>query len=188
MLKLVASCTAETVACVLPLGTLLAYHVVPPPTVLARMFAPLLLNTVALVTLLPQTRLLDTTPHFPLLEVNVNPLLPEGVAVKVAHVPVVYQVPALIMQPVAVPEVVTWRVPLPEKGVPAGGVLVGGEEEVVVVLVVLVVVEGGVPDLGRYLTPVAGQSDLEPSRMGGMEGQDKVLGLKGRRGQDGSRG
>lgn len=79
-------------------------------------------------------------------------------AVKVAHVPVVYQVPALMMQPVGLEELVTWRVPLPEKGVP--GEEVGG---LVVVVVVVAGGDGEVPDLGRYLTPVAGQLDLEPS-------------------------
>ena len=46
--------------------------------------------------------------------------------------------------------------PLPAKGVPEAvvGVLP------VLVVVVVVVLE---PDLGRYLTPVAGQSELEPS-------------------------
>ena len=85
-----------------------------------------------------------------------NPL-PDAAAVKVAHVPVVYHVPALMMQPVGFDEVVTCRVPLPEKGVPGeevGGLLPG---------LVVVGGEGGVPDLGRYFTPVAGQSDLEPS-------------------------
>ena len=103
----------------------------------------------------------DTMAHFPLLLVRVKPEEPEGAAVKVAHVPVVYQVPALMMQPSGVPLVVTWRVPLPEKGVP--GLLVG---EVVVVVVVVV---GGMVPLGRYLTPVAGQEDLEPSGLVGMK-------------------
>lgn len=64
----------------------------------------------------------------------------------VAHVPVVYQVPPLITQPFCTPPVVTERVPLPD------GVLgeVGG-------------LEGVPPVLGRYLIPVAGQSDLDPS-------------------------
>ena len=91
--------------------------------------------------------------HKPLLDVSVKPL-PEGVAVKVAQVPPMYQVPALMMQPFAVPPVETWRVPLPEKGVPVG--LVPGA-------VVVVVGEVPDPDLGRYLTPVAGQSDVAPS-------------------------
>lgn len=84
----------------------------------------------------------------------------DGVAVKVAQVPPMYQVPGLMMQPFGVPEVVTWRVPLPEKGVP--GEVVGA---VVVVVVVVDEVVGEVPeeDLGRYLTPVAGQSDVAPS-------------------------
>lgn len=80
-------------------------------------------------------------------------LLPEAAAVNVAQVPVVYQVPPLMIHPVALPPVVTGRVPFPEKGTP--GVEVGG-------LVVAVVV--GPPDpLGKYFTPVAGHDDLEPS-------------------------
>ena len=53
---------------------------------------------------------------------------------------------------------------MPEKGVP--GVVVGlvpGEVVVEVVLVVVVVGEVPEPDLGRYWTPVAGQSDVAPS-------------------------
>lgn len=86
-----------------------------------------------------------------------KPVEPEGVAVKVAQVPPMYHVPALMMQPsgALLPEGVTWRVPLPEKGVP--GAVVGPVPEVVVVG------EVPEPDLGRYLTPVAGQSDDAPS-------------------------
>ena len=91
-----------------------------------------------------------------MLDVSVNPE-PEAVAVKPAHVPVVYQVPPLMMQPSAVPLVVTWRVPLPEKGVLPVGEVPGA--------VVVGVVPPPEPDLGRYFTPVAGQSDLEPSVM-----------------------
>ena len=83
--------------------------------------------------------------------------LPEGVAVKVAQVPPMYHVPALMMQPFAVPPEVTWRVPLPEKGVP--GAVVGPVPGAVVVG------EVPEPDLGRYLTPVAGQSDDAPSNI-----------------------
>ena len=78
---------------------------------------------------------------------------------KVAHVPVVYQVPPLMMQPFVLPPDVTGSVPRPEKGLPGVEVEVGE--------VVLVLVGGGLvpPDpLGRYLTPVAGQEDLDPSR------------------------
>lgn len=140
----------------LPLGTALAYHVVPPPPAFANAL-PLALNTVAVLTPVPHVSFPDTTPHFPFDDVKVNPE-PDAAAVKVAQVPVVYHVPALMMQPVGVEEVVTWRVPLPEKGVPGEvvrGLLPG--------LVVVLGGEGGVPDLGRYFTPVAGQSDLEPS-------------------------
>ena len=90
--------------------------------------------------------------------------LPDTVAVKVAQVPPMYHVPALMMQPFACPPDVTWRVPLPEKGVPGAVVgLVLGEVVVEVVIVVEVVGEVPEPDLGRYWTPVAGQSDEAPS-------------------------
>lgn len=85
----------------------------------------------------------------------------EAVAVKPAHVPVVYQVPALMMQPVALPPVVTWSVPLPAKGVPGGEVGVGA-----VVVVVRVVGGGGLEVLGRYFMPVAGQEPFDPSGEG----------------------
>ncbi len=90
--------------------------------------------------------------------------VPEAVAVKPAHVPVVYHVPPLMMQPFAWPLVETWSVPLPEKGVPGAvvGVVPGG------VVVVVVVADGGggagaEPALGRYLMPVVAQAPLEPS-------------------------
>lgn len=90
--------------------------------------------------------------------------MPDAVAVKEAHVPPMYHVPALMMQPFAFPPEVTCRVPLPEKGVPGAVVgLVPGAVVVEVVIVVEVVVEVPVPDLGRYLTPVVGQSDVAPS-------------------------
>lgn len=83
-------------------------------------------------------------------------LLPEAAAVNVAQVPVVYQVPPLMIHPVVLPPVVAGRVPFPEKGMP--GVEVGGP-------VVTVVVGGLLPPdpLSKYFTPVAGQDDLEPS-------------------------
>lgn len=114
-------------------------------------------KTVAEETELPHVRTLLTTPHFPLLDVRVKPD-PDAAAVKVAHVPVVYHVPALMMHPSAFPLVVTWRVPFPLKGVP--GLVVGPP-----LVVVVVVVVGGeeLPDFGKYLTPVAGQEDLDPS-------------------------
>ena len=81
-----------------------------------------------------------------------------GVAVKVAQVPVVYQVPLLMIQPFCWPPLVTNKVPLPEKDVP--GVLVG------VLPTLLVVVgrgEGRLPVLGKYFIPVAGQLELAPA-------------------------
>ena len=110
-----------------------------------------------------QRRLVLWTAQGPLLDFRVKPL-PDAVAVKVAQVPPMYHVPPLMMQPFDAPPEVTWRVPLPEKGVP--GAVVGpvvGEVVVVVVVVVAVVGEVPEPDLGRYLTPVAGQSELAPS-------------------------
>ena len=119
---------------------------------------PELVKTVPVVTEDAQTRLVFWIVQRPLLDVRVKPL-PDGVAVKVAQVPPMYHVPALMMQPFAVPPELTWRVPLPEKGVPGAVVgLVAG-----VVVVVVVVGEVPEPDLGRYLTPVAGQSDFAPS-------------------------
>lgn len=107
-----------------------------------------------------QTRFEFWIAQRPLLDVSVKPVEPEGVAVKVAQVPPMYHVPAVMMQPsgALLPEGVTWRVPLPEKGVP--GAVVGPVPEDVVV-----VGEVPEPDLGRYLTPVAGQSDDAPSKM-----------------------
>lgn len=79
------------------------------------------------------------------------------VAVKVAQVPVVYQVPPLMIQPFCLPPLVTNRIPLPEKGAP--GALVGA----VLALVVVPGGEGPVPVFGRYLIPVAGQLELAPA-------------------------
>ena len=140
IVRLVALCAVDTVACILPLGTLLEYQVTPPEW--ARL-PSLLVNTVAVVTLVPHTRLLLCTAHLPLLLVKVKPD-PEAAAVKVAQVPVVYHVPALMIQPTPLPPVVTWSVPFPKNGVPGGGVV----PPVV---------------LGRYLMPVAGQSPVVPS-------------------------
>ena len=121
--------------------------------------------------------------HLPLLEVRVKPEptitisrgnsgkfffslfrffdVPDAVAVNVAHVPVVYQVPPLIIQPFTLPPLVTGSVPLPEKGVPGVVVVVGVGGAVVAVD--MVVDGGGDEPFGRYLIPVAGQSDFEPS-------------------------
>lgn len=124
-------------------------------------------------------RMLFWTAHLPLLEVRVKPDpfwdasglvnvsgwgmgggriedTPEGVAVNVAQVPVVYHVPLLMMHPFCELPLVTIRVPLPENEVP--GVFVGGVIEVVVVG------DGVRLLLGRYLIPVAGQLDLDPSK------------------------
>lgn len=106
-----------------------------------------------------QAREPPDTVQYPLLDFKVNPL-PELAAVKVAHVPVVYHFPLLIMQPFVEPPVTAFRVPLPEK-VP---VAVGEEppDVVDVGVEVVVVVDEEPPPLpppllGRYLTPVLGQ-------------------------------
>ena len=92
---------------------------------------------------------------------------------KVAHVPVVYHVPPEMMQPFVLPEVTTFRYPLPLKeppvGVEVGPVLV--EVETVLVEVGLVLVEVAVevgelpppPDFGKYLIPVLGQEEVLPT-------------------------
>ena len=116
----------------------------------------MVVKTVGVVTVDEHVSTLLLTAHLPLLEVSVKPEL-EGEAVNDAHVPVVYHVPPLIMQPSAWPPVVTGKVPLPENGVPGG--LVGPELEEDVVVVPVPVPE----PLGRYLTPVAGQLLLLPS-------------------------
>ena len=117
------------------------------------------MNTDGVVTVDAQVRTLLLTAHFPLLDVSVKPD-PDAAAVNVAHVPVVYHVPRLMIQPVFFPPVVTGRVPLPEKGVP--GVPVGPLPTVVVV------VPPPLP-FGRYLTPVAGQLLLLPSGFDGSK-------------------
>lgn len=94
--------------------------------------------------------------HLPLEDVRVNPS-PEDVAVNPAHVPVVYHVPPDMMQPFLLPEVMTFRYPLPEKGVP---VEVGVLEAEVDVLVGDVLVGDEEEPLGRYLMPVAGQEEV----------------------------
>lgn len=80
------------------------------------------------------------------------------VAVKVAQVPVVYQVPLLMIQPFCLPSLVTNKVPLPEKKVP--GALVGA---VPTLLVIVGRGDGRLPVLGKYFIPVAGQLDLAPA-------------------------
>lgn len=50
----------------------------------------------------------DAIAHFPLDDVSMKPD-PLAAAVKVAHVPEVYHVPPLMMQPFVVPPVTTFR-------------------------------------------------------------------------------
>lgn len=139
------------------------------------------MKTVAVDTEVPQAKTLFTIPHSPLLELRVKPD-PDAAAVNVAHVPVVYHVPALIIQPSDFPPVLTCSVPLPEKGAPGVLVPVGFVPVLVVVdppPVVVVPVAGAVvgvvlppPALGRYFTPVAGQLELEPAGLVGMKDPD----------------
>lgn len=84
----------------------------------------------------------------------------------VAHVPEVYHVPALIMQPVCDPPLTTLTSPLPD-GAPVE-VEVGA---VVVVLVaeVAVVVDPPEDSLGRYLIPEEGQVDPEPTGVAALK-------------------
>lgn len=142
-----------TVACCEPVGTASVYQLPLPPTT-ANLPPAVVVNTPAVVTPVPHVNVPLAALHLPLDDVKVNP--PDtGAAVKVAHVPVVYHVPPEMMQPfVELPDV-TGRVPLPEN-VP---------EVDVGAVVVEVVVGGGEEVLGRYLMPVAGQLDLEPSRV-----------------------
>jgi hypothetical protein len=83
--------------------------------------------------------------------------------VKVAHVPDVYHVPALITQPFCAPPLITLIVPLPERAVPVPVVVLVGEVVVPVgevVVVIVVAVDELVPDFGRYLT-IGGISKLQ---------------------------
>ena len=97
-----------------PAGTALAYQVPEeveapfPSWRTARGPPETLVNTEGSVTEVPHVNVPSApwTAHLPLLEVRVklgfDPAggLPAAVAVNVAHVPVVYQVPELMMQPV----------------------------------------------------------------------------------------
>ena len=122
-------------------------------------------NTVGVEMEAPHVSVLLTIPHLPLLELRVKPE-PEAAAVKVAHVPVVYQVPPLIIHPSAFPPVVTCSVPFPENGAPGVLVPVGPA-----LVVVEVVVPPPLP-LGSHFTPVAGQLDFAPSGFVGMKVPD----------------
>lgn len=120
----------------------------------------------AVVTPEEQTRLLFSTAHLPLLEDKVKPS-PAGVAVNLAHVPPMYQVPPLMIQPFVFPPYSTGRAPAPEKGSP--GAVVGSPPAGVVVVGVGSgaigsedVGAGEPPLLGKYWTPVAGQFEVAP--------------------------
>ena len=136
----------------LPLATLSALQAALPP---AASLPSTAVNVVAVETLDPQTSAPETTPHLPLLDASVKPDS-DVVAVNVAQVPVVYHVPAEMMQPVLELPTLTFKCPFPLKGVPGVEVLEG----------VLGLVPLGVeppPLFGRYLMPVDGQVDFVPS-------------------------
>jgi hypothetical protein len=83
-------------------------------------------------------------------------IVPLGVAVNLAQLPEVYQVPPLMMHPFCPPFITTLRKPLPDNT---------GEVDVEVGGVVELVTVGGVvpPGFGRYFTPDAAQLDPEPT-------------------------
>ena len=150
-----------------------------------RKDAILTVKTVA-VTPDPQVKIEFEIPQEPLEDFRVNPepakyqrnfhfmfvLLsdsPDAVAVYVAHVPVVNQVAALIRHPCWFPLVYAFKYPDPEKvPLPPVGLEVELDPVVVVVGLVVVVkavvmVGAGLPDFGRYLIPVEGQVDVDPT-------------------------
>jgi len=114
-------------------------------------------TAVKTVAVLPDAQLKVelATPQAPLEDFKVKPE-PEAVAVYVAQVPLVYQVPAEIKQPP--PD--ASKKPVPEKvpGVPVG-------EELTEVPVPV----AAAPDLGRYLIPVLGQEPVCPTGAEGMK-------------------
>lgn len=84
----------------------------------------------------------------------------------VAQVPEVYHVPALIMQPVCDPPLITLTNPLPD------GVPVDVEVGAVVVVPVApadVVVDPPEDPFGRYLIPEEGQVDPEPTGVAALK-------------------
>jgi hypothetical protein len=91
--------------------------------------------------------------------------IPLGVAVMAAQVPVVYQVPALMMHPFCVPPLTTFRMPFPDS-VPGLAV----EVEVGVAVVPVEGAEGvGPPGFGKYLIPEEGQVEPDPTGLAGLK-------------------
>jgi hypothetical protein len=141
-------------------------------------------KTVAVVTEEEHVKALLAIAHLPLLEESVKPepglvsiddsgtrgllmVLPLVAAVIVAHVPDVYHVPALIMQPVCVPPLITFRKPLPDGDPePPVGLEVG---EVVVPVEPAVVVVDPPEAFGRYLIPEEGHVDPDPTGVAGWK-------------------
>ena len=149
---------AYTVTCLRPLATPSADQALLP---WCTKELPSAENVVAEPTLEPQVNAPLTTPQLPLLLDRVKPSS-ERLAVKVAQVPLVYHVPAEMMQPFWLPLATTFRKPLPlkvppeEVGAEPPEVVVGADEPPVVEG------EGDALDLGRYFMPVLGHVDEEP--------------------------
>ena len=114
----------------LPLAALSALHTALPPA--ARLLSTAV-KPVPLLTLASQVKAPPTMPHLPFELVSVKPSS-SSVAVKVAHVPEVYHVPLLMMQPFFVPPTSTLRYPFPLNGVPGAEVLVGAGPPTVVLV------------------------------------------------------
>ena len=158
-----------TAPCSVPLGTASPWKVCFPSY---TSDVPSALNVDALLTLEPHVNLPAVVIwHFPFDDSRVKEP-EEAVAVKVAHVPVVYQVPAEIRQPFFSPPVMTFRYPFPLN---AGPVEVGeGAEEVAegveeVAVFVGVALDPPPDPLGRYLIPVLGQVDEPPILLAGTK-------------------
>lgn len=73
----------------------------------------------ALLTNGEQLNAPSTTAHFPFVDSRLNPSSALA-ARKVAQVPLVYHVPPLMMQPLFLPPVLTFKCPLPLNGGPVG--------------------------------------------------------------------
>lgn len=128
-----------TVACELPDGVESDEKAVEP---LYCRVLPLAVKTVPLLTEDEQVKAPEEMAQRPLDDFKVNPL-PDAAAVKVAQVPLVYQVPPEMMQPFWLPPETTLRVPEPLKELPVAVALA--------LLVVVVLVAVAVPeDFGRY--------------------------------------
>ena len=129
----------------LPLAALSALHTAFPPATRLPFTA---VNPVPELTLASHVSAPPTMPHLPFELLNVKPSA-ASLAVKVAHVPVVYHVPLLMIHPFLLPLTSTLIYPFPLNGVPGAAVLVGAGPPTVVLVAL-----GWLADLGRYLMPV----------------------------------